>query len=67
MTLDNAIKESMKDIKVWQREHPDQQATLLFAPAAASFDQWENFEMRGDAFRDKVKHALKEMRNEERA
>ena len=27
---------------------------VLLAPAAASFDQWESFEARGDAFRDGV-------------
>jgi len=28
---------------------------VLLAPAAASFDQWENFEARGDAFREGVR------------
>ena len=32
-------------------------AVILFSPACASFDQYPNFEVRGDAFRD-LAHAL---------
>jgi UDP-N-acetylmuramoylalanine--D-glutamate ligase len=34
-------------------------STVLLSPACASFDQWPNFEARGDAFREAVM-ALKE-------
>jgi UDP-N-acetylmuramoylalanine--D-glutamate ligase len=30
-------------------------ATVLLAPAAASFDQFDSFEARGDQFRGQVK------------
>ena len=30
--------------------HDDKQAVILLSPAAASFDQFKNFEARGDAF-----------------
>ncbi len=32
--------------------------TVLLAPAAASFDQYDNFEQRGDAFMQEVQHQL---------
>ena len=38
----------------------DENAVVLLAPACASFDQWKNFEARGDAFR-----ALAQIRAEE--
>jgi UDP-N-acetylmuramoylalanine--D-glutamate ligase len=34
------------------------EAAVLLAPACASFDQFENFERRGQAFRDAVQHCL---------
>ncbi len=45
-TLDNAVK-----LANLQAEHGD---TVLLSPACASFDQYENFEVRGEAFRKLV-------------
>lgn len=36
--------------------HPD--AVVLLSPACASFDQWSDFEARGNAFRGRVKELL---------
>lgn len=49
--LENAVLEATKMAS--QDMLPD--ATILFSPACASFDQFQNFEKRGDAFRDIVK------------
>ena len=35
-----------------------QNAVVLFSPACASFDQWKNFEERGDAFCTLVENIL---------
>ena len=35
-------------------------AAVLLSPACASFDQWKNFEARGDGFRDMVRALLRE-------
>ena len=36
--------------------HPDaQEPVVLLSPACASFDQYRNFEVRGDAFRELVR------------
>ena len=34
----------------------DHKASIIFAPACASFDQFENFEKRGDEFKKLSKH-----------
>jgi UDP-N-acetylmuramoylalanine--D-glutamate ligase len=33
---------------------------VLLSPACASFDQWKNFEARGDGFRDMVRALVRE-------
>ncbi len=47
-TLDQAFQTAYDDA----RRDGGKNATILLAPACASFDQFPNFEARGDAFRD---------------
>jgi UDP-N-acetylmuramoylalanine--D-glutamate ligase len=49
-TLDNAVTQAARDAEAAGGE-----AVVLLSPACASFDQFRNFEVRGDAFRDLVK------------
>ena len=44
--LDAAVHEAAADAQAGD--------TVLLSPACASFDQYENFEARGDAFRELV-------------
>ena len=52
-TLDNALAAAARDAAASAVAEP----VVLLSPACASFDQYRNFEIRGDAFRDLV-HAL---------
>ena len=45
--IKNSIIQVLKDIKSLKRERN----TILFSPAAASFDQFKNFEIRGNEFK----------------
>ncbi|MEP9349482.1 UDP-N-acetylmuramoyl-L-alanine--D-glutamate ligase [Xanthobacter sp. KR7-225] len=49
-TLDNAVAAAARDAEASNLAHP----VVLLSPACASFDQYPNFEVRGDAFRDLV-------------
>ena len=49
-TLQKAVRLAIADAEKGKRG----KATILLSPAAASFDQFEDFEARGDAFRDAV-------------
>ncbi len=49
--LDNSIKQIFKDIKFQKKAGK----TILLSPAAASFDQFKNFEKRGDKFKNLCK------------
>lgn len=48
-TLDLAVERAVKDATL-----ANQSATILLSPACASFDQFANFELRGEAFREAV-------------
>ncbi len=48
--LDQAGELAQADLK----DDPTMEPVILFSPACASFDQWRNFEERGDAFRNMV-------------
>ena len=49
-TLDRAVALSARDAEAADLKEP----VVLLSPACASFDQYRNFEVRGDAFRDLV-------------
>jgi UDP-N-acetylmuramoylalanine--D-glutamate ligase len=50
-TLDRAVALAAEDAKASDVKEP----VVLLSPACASFDQFRNFEVRGDAFRDLVR------------
>ena len=45
--LRNSVIQIIKDIKIFKRTNN----TILLSPASASFDQFPNFEKRGDEFK----------------
>jgi UDP-N-acetylmuramoylalanine--D-glutamate ligase len=49
-TLDKAVAAAARDAETAAAAEP----VVLLSPACASFDQYRNFEVRGDAFRDLV-------------
>ena len=53
ITLDKAVAAATRDAEA----SPSREPVVLLSPACASFDQYRNFEIRGDAFRTLV-HAL---------
>ncbi len=50
-TLKNAVKNLCNELKNKKNLHN----TILFSPAAASFDQFKNFEDRGKQFKNLIK------------
>ena len=50
-TLDQAVAAAARDAEAALSPEP----VVLLSPACASFDQYRNFEVRGDAFRDLVR------------
>ncbi len=49
-TLDKALTEAARDAEASNLQHP----VVLLSPACASYDQFPNFEVRGDTFRSLV-------------
>ena len=49
-TLDAAVERAARDAAADEASEP----VVLLSPACASFDQFKNFEVRGEAFRDAV-------------
>ena len=50
-TLDRAVAEAARDAETSGLDRP----VVLLSPACASYDQFQNFEMRGTAFRELVR------------
>ncbi len=51
--LEQAVKEAIKLTNNWEA------GTILFSPGCASFDQYKNFEERGNHFKEIIKDSLK--------
>ena len=49
-TLDRAVELAARDAAASEAKEP----VVLLSPACASFDQYRNFEVRGDRFRELV-------------
>mgnify|MGYP001441200070 CR=1 FL=1 len=54
-TLNNAVVSVFKDI----RNIKDKKITILLSPASASYDQFKNFEDRGNKFKKLIKNYIK--------
>ena len=54
-TIDQALKHAFKDAVGGKLQEP----AIILSPACASFDQYPNFEKRGEYFKDAVHHLIK--------
>ncbi len=53
--LDRAVRDAAQAARDFARQNKRARPVVLLAPAAASFDQFVNFEVRGNAFREAVR------------
>ena len=53
--LKNSIIKVLQDVKIFKKKNN----TILFSPSAASFDQYKNFEHRGNEFKKLTKEYVK--------
>ena len=58
-TIDQALKHAFKDAVVGNLQKP----AIILSPACASFDQYPNFEKRGEYFKDAVLHLIKSQKS----
>jgi UDP-N-acetylmuramoylalanine--D-glutamate ligase len=54
-TLSGDLPTAVREAAVAAKADPAEAPVVLLSPACASFDQYRNFEIRGDAFRDIVR------------
>ena len=54
MTISGDLKTALSDARKLAKKEKAEGAVVLLSPGAASFDQFDDFEARGDAFRDRV-------------
>ena len=54
-SLSGDLPTAVRDAAVAAKADPAEAPVVLLSPACASFDQYRNFEIRGDAFRDIVR------------
>ncbi len=54
MTVSGDLKTAVKDARTLAKKEKAEGAVVLLSPACASFDQFDDFETRGDAFKNLV-------------
>ena len=62
-TVSNNLSRAILDISNDIKKRRDLKSTILLSPAAASFDQFSNFEDRGNSFKNLVVKKFERMSN----